>query len=84
MRNRRFNKIKSVMACLMCMLLWNGCNSNPAGGHVAAPVADRKIVVGFSQVGAESDWRNANTESMKNTFTAASGFELIFSVSYGP
>ena len=36
------------------------------------------IVVGFSQLGAESDWRSANTESMKSTFTAANGFELIF------
>jgi simple sugar transport system substrate-binding protein len=37
------------------------------------------IVVGFSQVGAESDWRTANTESMKGTFTEANGYELIFS-----
>ncbi|MBQ7863237.1 MAG: ABC transporter substrate-binding protein [Lachnospiraceae bacterium] len=36
------------------------------------------IVVGFSQLGAESDWRSANTESMKNAFTAANGFELFF------
>lgn len=39
--------------------------------------ADR-IVVGFSQLGAESDWRSANTESMKETFTAENGYELIF------
>lgn len=37
------------------------------------------IVVGFSQVGAESDWRTANTESMKSTFTEENGYELIFS-----
>lgn len=36
------------------------------------------IVVGFSQVGAESDWRTANTESMKSTFTTKNGYELIF------
>ena len=36
------------------------------------------IVIGFSQLGAESDWRSANTESMKSTFTAANGYELIF------
>jgi len=40
-------------------------------------VSEDYIVVGFSQLGAESDWRNANTESMKSTFTAANGFELI-------
>ena len=36
------------------------------------------IVVGFSQLGAESDWRSANTESMKSTFSTANGYELIF------
>ncbi len=36
------------------------------------------IVVGFSQLGAESDWRNANTKSMKSTFTTVNGYELIF------
>lgn len=38
----------------------------------------KEIVVGFSQVGAESDWRTANTESMKSTFTEANGYKLIF------
>lgn len=36
------------------------------------------IVVGFSQLGAESNWRSANTESMKSSFTAENGFDLIF------
>ena len=36
------------------------------------------ITVGFSQVGAESDWRTANTESMQETFTEENGYELIF------
>ena len=41
-------------------------------------VPDETIVVGFSQLGAESDWRNANTESMKSTFTEENGFDLIY------
>lgn len=36
------------------------------------------ITVGFSQVGAESDWRTANSASMKETFTEANGYNLIF------
>lgn len=40
-------------------------------------VSDEYIVVGFSQLGAESDWRSSNTESMKSTFTTANGYELI-------
>ncbi len=36
------------------------------------------IVVGYAQVGAESDWRTANTESFKSTFVPENGYELIF------
>lgn len=39
---------------------------------------DETILVGFSQLGAESDWRNANTISMKEVFTADSRYRLIF------
>jgi len=34
------------------------------------------IYVGFVQVGAESDWRMANTKSMQETFTEANGFKF--------
>lgn len=40
--------------------------------------SDGVITVGFSQVGAESDWRTANSESMKSTFSEANGYKLIF------
>ena len=36
------------------------------------------ITVGFSQVGAESDWRVANTESMRESLSEENGFELLF------
>jgi simple sugar transport system substrate-binding protein len=39
---------------------------------------DKPIVVGFSQVGAESEWRVANTESMKAALSEENGYELIF------
>ncbi len=39
---------------------------------------NKRIVVGFSQLGAESDWRSANTESMKSTFTLENGYDFIF------
>lgn len=35
------------------------------------------IVIGFSQVGAESDWRTANTKSMENTFSEENGYTLM-------
>jgi galactofuranose transport system substrate-binding protein len=42
-----------------------------------AAVAQQKIVLGFSQIGAESEWRTANTESIKQAAKDA-GIELKF------
>lgn len=54
----------------------------PAEDTTAAPEAEAAsgdlIVVGYAQVGAESDWRTANTESFKSTFTEENGYKLIF------
>lgn len=36
------------------------------------------ITVGFAQVGSESGWRLAQTDSMKKTFTEANGYKLDF------
>jgi galactofuranose transport system substrate-binding protein len=42
------------------------------------PIAEgRKIVLGFAQVGSESEWRIANTKSIK-TAAAKAGIDLIF------
>lgn len=41
------------------------------------PAYTDPIVVGFSQVGAESDWRNANTQSMRQALSPENGFRLI-------
>ena len=49
-------------------------------GTVAMPTfaADKKITLGFAQVGAESEWRTANTVSIKEAAKEA-GIELKFS-----
>ena len=49
-----------------------------SGPQKAAPVEKELIVVGFSQVGSESDWRNANTISMQEAFSVENGYRLIF------
>lgn len=43
----------------------------------ATAFAQKKIVLGFSQIGAESEWRTANTESIKAAAKEA-GIELKF------
>ena len=62
-------------------ILLAGCGDRQSTAEDIATPEDTqtdRIVVGFSQVGAESDWRSANTESMKSTFTKEAGYELIF------
>jgi galactofuranose transport system substrate-binding protein len=48
----------------------------------AAPGEGRQIKVGFAQTGAESDWRTANTESMKSE-AEKRGIDLKFSDGLG-
>ena len=48
------------------------------GGLPLSALAQKKIVLGFSQVGAESEWRTANTESIKQAAKDA-GIDLKFS-----
>jgi len=47
-------------------------------GVPASVLAQNKIVLGFSQIGAESEWRTANTESIKSSAKEA-GIDLRFS-----
>jgi simple sugar transport system substrate-binding protein len=49
-----------------------------AGLPIPAAFAQNKIVLGFAQVGAESEWRTANTESVKSAAKEA-GIDLKFS-----
>ncbi|MFD5565066.1 ABC transporter substrate-binding protein [Kitasatospora griseola] len=53
------------------------CGSGGGGGS-AGKGSGHKLVVGFSQVGAESGWRTANTKSIQESAKKA-GIELKFS-----
>jgi simple sugar transport system substrate-binding protein len=72
--------IKSKFFCLAlalsCGLLWS-CGQKKAGEEKAGE-GKKKVVVGFSQIGAESGWRTANTDSIKSE-AAKRGIELQFS-----
>ena len=81
-------KVVSTLLCAaMVSTMLVGCGGgadNAASGDAAATeeggdaAEGGTITVGFSQVGAESDWRTANSESMKSTFSEENGYELIF------
>lgn len=64
----------ALLGAMMATLLV-GCGSS---GGKKGDTKDDVITVGFSQVGAESDWRTANSESMKSTFSEKNGYKLIF------
>jgi galactofuranose transport system substrate-binding protein len=49
-----------------------------AAAATKAPAAGKKITLGFSQVGAESGWRTANSKSVQDAAKDA-GFDLKFS-----
>ena len=53
------------------------CMALAAAGAFPTLAADKPVVVGFSQIGAESAWRTANTESIKSE-AAKRGIDLKF------
>ena len=66
------NKYLPLLASALA-LVFTGCN--PKGDDAAAST---DISVGFSQIGAESAWRTANTQSIKSE-AEARGIRLVFS-----
>jgi ABC-type sugar transport system substrate-binding protein len=74
-------KLTKVVATLVAggmLLALAGCGGAKDSAATTEKKADKKIVIGFSQVGAESEWRTANTESIKAAAKDA-GIELKFS-----
>jgi ABC-type sugar transport system substrate-binding protein len=71
----------AVFGGLLAVSALAGCGGSDSGAEGGGG-DDGKIVLGFSQVGAESGWRTANTESIKSA-AAAAGIELKFSDAQG-
>ena len=63
----------SVLLCMVMIL----CMSSCAGIRTTEPANENVYVIGFSQVGSESDWRVANTRSMTATFGNDPDYELV-------
>jgi ABC-type sugar transport system substrate-binding protein len=72
----RFIRQKLALGLVVLLAACSGGADKPAGGD--KPDADKPIVLGFSQIGAESEWRTANTRSIQEAAPAA-GITLRFS-----
>lgn len=62
-----------IAAALLALTALTGCKKEEPSEDFA-----EYTLVGFSQVGAESDWRNTNTRSMQAALSQKNGFRLIF------
>lgn len=67
--------MKRLLAAILalCLILSSCASKQEDSGE------EELTVVGISQVGAESDWRVANSESMKAAFSEEKGYRLLFS-----
>ena len=66
------------LACFICALALSFLSACMPYVRQMPEEETALITVGFSQVGAESDWRVANTESMRESLSEENGFELLF------
>ncbi|SEI80197.1 simple sugar transport system substrate-binding protein [Propionispira arboris] len=74
-------KIISLLLAISLLVLAVGCGGGDQAKKDDAKAASsggKQITMGFSQIGAESEWRTAHTESIKSAAKAA-GINLQFS-----
>lgn len=67
-------KLQRLFLLIISVLLCSCAVKEPENEKTAQ---DNLIVVGFSQVGSESDWRNGNTKSMQEALSVENGYRLI-------
>jgi galactofuranose transport system substrate-binding protein len=63
---KRWGKVLAIMAVVMMV------------ASVAAIAAPKQWVVGFSQIGSESEWRTADTHSVQDAFAQDDSFVLMY------
>lgn len=69
---------KNILIIIMSLFLVAGCTKPAPQEHIEPDSAHDKIIVGFSQIGAESAWRIFNSKSMQAA-ADKEGIQLLFS-----
>lgn len=67
-----------LLAAIIVVAVFGAEITKESSARYAKENQEELLTIGFSQVGAESDWRTANSISMKQTFTPERGYDLIF------
>ncbi len=80
----RRNWTAAALSGVLAVSVLAGCGGGDGGngGDSGSGNDDGKITLGFSQVGAESGWRTANTKSIQES-AASAGIDLKFSDAQG-
>lgn len=76
MKRKTFLRSGLAALSMVAVAALGACSSGGDGGSAGS---GETISLGFSQVGAESGWRAANTKSIQESLTAENGFKLSFS-----
>ena len=71
-------KLSIIICSLMFFIVSCSGGGKGAGDSAGASGGDKQIVLGFAQVGAESEYRTANTKSIREAASNAN-IELVFS-----
>ncbi|WP_371818727.1 ABC transporter substrate-binding protein [Eubacterium sp. MSJ-13] len=86
MRMKKFLAATLTAAMVFSLTACGGSSDSSSGSNDTASSSsdssnsggDEKISIGFAQVGHESDWRTASTESCRTTFSEENGYDLKF------
>ena len=85
MKKKIFKKLLAGALTAVMAFSLTACGGGDAGSSSSsgsktsdAGSSDKTITVGFSQVGAESDWRTANTQNYQDVFSEDRIHEIYF------
>ena len=78
-RKNERRKTGRITVLFAAMLLLCGCAGGPKDEEATQESQAKPLItIGFSQIGSESDWRMASTQSVLEAFVAKDGYSLIF------
>lgn len=75
LRYRRSGRLVSILALTLLCVGFVSCRAEKSKSEASSK--ERQLIVGFSQIGAESAWRKCNTRSIRDA-AESYGIQLLF------